>query len=254
MTAASPLMRVDPAPERLAPARGWRPGLRVGALSAVLHGAALLVLCRLVLAPLPDPRGSASSFAMLFAPSPPASLAPPSPPEPATLPPAAAAQPAAPTSRAAEILRAPAPARRVTRHVPVLAAQTPATAPLVRQQPIAAHPPATQTASPPPNAPDPEAGAIAQLTGQVQRAVQQAAAYPPVARRMALQGRVQIRFDYAGGAVSDIAVAHQSDAPILDRAAMQAVRDASYPPAPAPIGRRRLAMLVWVDFRLQPEG
>ena len=98
-----------------------------------------------------------------------------------------------------------------------------------------------------------DADALAGFAGQVQRAVQAAAVYPPVARRMNVQGRVQVSFAFESGTVSSVAVARASQSSMLDRAAQAAVRNAAYPRAPGPVARR-LPMMVWVDFSLRPDG
>ena len=100
----------------------------------------------------------------------------------------------------------------------------------------------------------PDAASLAGFTHQVQEAVQAAAAYPPVARRMRIEGRVQVRFDFSSGAVSAIVIAVPSASAMLDRAALAAVRTALYPHAPANWEKTRLPLVVWVDFHLQTEG
>jgi protein TonB len=88
------------------------------------------------------------------------------------------------------------------------------------------------------------------LEARIRQAVQDAAIYPAAARIMRLQGRTQVRFDYADGTAATLGVATSSSSPILDRAALAAVRNAALPHAPAPIGTRKLPVLVWVDFHL----
>ncbi len=70
---------------------------------------------------------------------------------------------------------------------------------------------------------------------------------------MHLQGRAQIGFTFRDGAVRDIALTQTSQSGLLDRAALAAVRDASYPPAPRPLAGTALALLVWVNFDLTAE-
>lgn len=88
------------------------------------------------------------------------------------------------------------------------------------------------------------------LESRIGRAVQEAAIYPASARLMHVQGRTQVRFDYSDGSAAMLAVATSSTSPILDRAALAAVRNAALPRAPASIGGRKLPVLVWVDFHL----
>jgi protein TonB len=92
--------------------------------------------------------------------------------------------------------------------------------------------------------------ALAGLEARIRQAVQDAANYPPSARIMHLEGRTQVRFDYMDGMAGAADVARSSNSPMLDRAALAAVRGASLPRAPAEIGARRLPLLVWVEFRL----
>ena len=166
-------------------------------------------------------------------------------------PPANAASPAAVPKRSTASL----PVRPV-RH-PMQPAQ------ILRDQRGSTPPPATPVprsvfTGPPPGPSRqqavPDLALLAGFTRQVQTAVQASAIYPPVARRMLVQGRVQVRFDYSGGAVSSIAVAVPSVSPMLDRAALAAVRNATYPQAPTTLERTRLPLLVWVDFHLQTDG
>jgi protein TonB len=91
----------------------------------------------------------------------------------------------------------------------------------------------------------PPAVDVAGLKVLIQHAVQEAAVYPPRARLLHRQGRAQVRFDYAGGAVAGVALAQSSQSPMLDEAALEAVRRATYPKAAAQL---RLALVVWVNF------
>jgi TonB family protein len=91
---------------------------------------------------------------------------------------------------------------------------------------------------------------LAGLEARIRQAVQDAALYPTSARIMHLEGRIQVRFDYTDGSADAARVASSSNSPMLDRAALAAVRAASLPRAPAEIGGRRLPLLIWVEFRL----
>jgi protein TonB len=108
--------------------------------------------------------------------------------------------------------------------------------------------PITPSASPAPPAAPHQQNAIAMLEGQIRQAVQDAAIYPPAARLMHREGRAQIRFDYTDGAVGRVGLAASSENSVLDEAALSAVRRAHLPHAPAAIGERTLALLVWVNF------
>jgi len=104
---------------------------------------------------------------------------------------------------------------------------------------------------PPAQAAD-DAGAIARLQAEIGRAVQAAARMPETARRQRRVGSAQIAFGYLDGAVNAVRIVKSSQSRVLDDAALQAVQQAHYPtPLPATHGRR-LALLVWIDFRLAP--
>jgi protein TonB len=98
--------------------------------------------------------------------------------------------------------------------------------------------------------PAPPEQMLSGLEARIRQAVQEAAIYPASARIMHLQGRTQVRFDYTDGTAATLDVATSSTSPILDRAALAAVRNAALPRAPAPIGARTLPVLVWVNFHL----
>ena len=93
---------------------------------------------------------------------------------------------------------------------------------------------------------------MARLQAEIDRAVQAAARMPEAARRQRREGSAQIAFGYLDGAVDAVHIVKSSQSRVLDDAAMQAVQQAHYP-APVPAARgRRLALQLWVDFRLAP--
>jgi len=223
---------------------------RSASISAVLHGVALAALC-IGVAPKhrPDPPPP-PSFAMVMA-------APPAPPPVAeqTLD---VAKLAAATQVTATRLSAPMPLTLApsvhgeiyaSRRKVAAAAAPPGPPP----QPAPAPRTVTAPAAPTPSHPDAAPVSHDMLLGleaRIRQAVQDAAVYPASARVMHLEGRTQVRFDYTDGSVGGADVATSSSSPMLDRAALAAVRRAALPRAPAAIGARRLALLVWVDFRL----
>lgn len=76
-------------------------------------------------------------------------------------------------------------------------------------------------------------------------------AYPPIARRLRLQGTVVLRvYVESDGRAADLAVRESSGAPVLDEAALGAVRNWRFVPA----RRGSMAIALWVDvpvrFRL----
>jgi protein TonB len=89
------------------------------------------------------------------------------------------------------------------------------------------------------------------LEARIDMAVRRQATMPPAAIRQRREGRAQVRFSYVNGAVDSIALAQSSQSRLLDDAALQAVRLAAYPAPPPVLHGRRLALLLWIDFRLQ---
>ena len=215
------------------------------AASACVHATVLLALCRLLWV-VPPPPEVAVPVTMVFAPS--------DTPEVRTI---VLPSSTIPTRRAESAALALPPPARIGPPVARLARPAQQTNSSTAAQdrperdvaPIPA-PPAKLDVQPP----APDAVAFAGFAGQVQRAVQAAASYPPVARRMGVQGRVQVTFDFQGGGVFSVAVSRASQSSMLDRAALAAVREAIYPRPPDAAARRRLPMVVWVDFSLRPDG
>ncbi len=82
------------------------------------------------------------------------------------------------------------------------------------------------------------------------QAVQRAATadYPDAAQMAHENGEVGLAFVFDDGAVSDVEVTQSSGYPMLDAAAMQAVRDANYPPEPADFAGRSHSVHVMVRF------
>lgn len=79
-------------------------------------------------------------------------------------------------------------------------------------------------------------------------AVQEAAKFPAAAKAMGRQGRVRIGFDFLDGQVSALRVVQSSDFPPFDQAALAAVEEAHYPPAPVHLQHQTLHLTVWVEF------
>jgi len=76
----------------------------------------------------------------------------------------------------------------------------------------------------------------ATLQQRIRTAIQAALRYPAAAAAMQLTRRAQVQLDYQSGAVRNIQLKQSAGTPLLDRAALSAVRDARYPAAPAEIG------------------
>ena len=90
----------------------------------------------------------------------------------------------------------------------------------------------------------------ASFEAELRSAIQSAVRYPAAARLMRLTGRTLLMFEFRDGMVSRIRVARSCGVDLLDRAAEQAVRNASYPPTPAELAGQRMAFEIWVHFRL----
>lgn len=93
-----------------------------------------------------------------------------------------------------------------------------------------------------------ESGAVASLQGRIRAAIQAALRYPPAAVAMQLTGRAQVQLEYRSGGVREVLLTRSAGSPLLDRAAISAVRDARYPAAPPEVGDRPLLLLVWVEL------
>jgi protein TonB len=95
-------------------------------------------------------------------------------------------------------------------------------------------------------APDPRADMI--LRAAIREAVQAAVRCPAGARMMKLSGTAGVAFDYRDGTViGDARLTRSAGAPMLDAAALEAVRHARYPAPPPEAANHLLRLLVWVD-------
>ena len=159
-------------------------------------------------------------------------VAPPAPPKPDIPPPRAKAAPApaAPAARAA----APAP-------------PTPAVTP---PQPAVHNVEAPQVAAPVAPPPPPAASAVlsAEYVAKVKAAVQGATAYPMAAKAQDFKGRARVAFSLNGTRPSGARIEVTSGMSICDKAALKAVEEAVYPPAPEAFSHADQAFEVWVSF------
>jgi protein TonB len=211
-----------------------RPRLITVAAVIALHVVLIAALCAVVHPTLPAPPPQLA-LNLVFGP----------PAEPTLQPLATAALPAEvqrQTARLAPIARLFARHPEITRAAPVPALQH-AAAPA---EAVTATPNAAGAPSP---APDLRA-AFAAWESSIRRAVQNAAIYPPAARRLRRQGSARVRFDYDEGTVEEATIETSSHVAALDRAALAAVTTAAMPRPPAELGRQKHPMLVWVRFAL----
>jgi protein TonB len=86
------------------------------------------------------------------------------------------------------------------------------------------------------------------LRGRIRNAVQAAVHCPAAARMMELSGKAAVAFDYRDGAlIGGVQLTRSTGTPMLDAAALAAVRDAHYPDPPPEIVNHLLRFLVWVE-------
>jgi len=90
---------------------------------------------------------------------------------------------------------------------------------------------------------------MALFAAKVKAAVQAAVRYPPAAHMLHRQGQARVAFDYLDGHVSNPHLVQSSGFPMLDKAAIAAVRDAHYPMPLAKLVHHLVHMSVWVQFR-----
>jgi len=241
---------------------GLLPGL---AFASAVH-VALLALVPGVGAPAAAPEPTPVTLVSTPSPEPPPvapeTAAEPPAPEP-PIPPDAAETPPEPVAQAPEPVAeappttsqappvAPAKARPVsTPRPPTTHPVAPVARPRVIPVPgVAATRPASDASSPPPA---PPAAAEASFEAALLQAVQAEArrSYPAAARLMSLTGQAVVAFEYRDGAVHVTGLAQTSGSPLLDRAAMAAVQNASYPTLPDTLADRTLVKVVHVRFEL----
>ncbi|HQT47331.1 MAG TPA: energy transducer TonB [Acidocella sp.] len=176
------------------------------------------------------------------APTPPPPTPPkPTPPTPVTPPtptPVAPPQPMPP----------PPPPRPAIHHQLVHHMPPPRPVP----QPVVQQPP-TPAPPPPPAAPAaPTGGQVDAFRAAIKSAVQSVAnqVYPQAAQMAHESGMPEVTFTYLNGTVTNIAISRSSGYPLLDEAAMQAVRIAPYPAPPAAFANHTYSWTVAVIFRL----
>lgn len=90
---------------------------------------------------------------------------------------------------------------------------------------------------------------LALFAARVHAAVQASLIYPISARVLGLTGRTKVGFTYRDGHVSGVRLLISCGYPALDRAALNAVRDARYPPPPAALASKTQTLTIWVRFK-----
>jgi TonB family protein len=147
--------------------------------------------------------------------------------------------PAPPVVAATPVPITPAPAPVVPEPVTAVASPAPAPSPA----------PVASPAPPPPPAPVAAPGPSAEYVGKVHAAVQAAFVYPPAAAAVGFQGRTRVAFTLHGLVPVGARVLVGSGMAMVDRAALQSVQKASYPPAPPELKGADTNFEVWVEFK-----
>ncbi|WP_428376648.1 TonB family protein [Lichenicoccus sp.] len=203
-------------------------------------------------APAPPRAPGRMRIAMHELAEPPPVPVPPLPPMPAPPVPAAPPLPVpVPVPEAAPLPPTPVPdlaaphlARHMQRSSPPTATSIP------RHQPTPVPPvPRAPAPAPPPAAAAPSAAMSASFEAALRAAVQASLIYPAGAQAAHENGVARVRFSYLDGRIGDIVIETSTGFPVLDQAARQTVRDATYPATPRDFAGHRLALEVLVVFR-----
>lgn len=109
-------------------------------------------------------------------------------------------------------------------------------------------PPAPPPPPPPPVLAGP-AGPSADYIAKVRAAVQAAFVYPAAAKALEFRGRTRVAFKLLDATPIGARVLVGSGMNLVDKAALQAVQNAVYPPTPADQKSLELSFEVWVEFR-----
>ncbi len=178
-------------------------------------------------------------------------------PSAASVPPPPLAQSAV-TPHAAPARKLPIPPRpHIERSVSAPAAVVPPKETAPRETTLPPTPNAEANAAPArePAAASGGSAAEASFEGRLLQAVQAEARrnYPAAARLMGITGRVTVGFTYRDGVVHVTGVTQSSGTASLDRAALAAVQNASYPPPPAELAGHTLVKIVHVKFELNAD-
>jgi protein TonB len=184
----------------------------------------------------------------------PAPKPPPTPPPPKPLPPLpvipAPPVPPPPPLPVAPPMLPPPPVARPAQHIRHY--EPPHPPPPVTPPDIT--PPQPQTPPPPPTPPAPPAptgGQVDAFAAAMKRALQAHAdeVYPQAAQLAHETGAPELTFTYLNGQVSNIAISRSSGFPMLDQAALECARIASYPAPPKGFEGRTYTITVSVIFR-----
>ena len=123
-------------------------------------------------------------------------------------------------------------------------------APAAETKPAMAVPvPPAPSVPPAPHAPE-IASVKATFEAELRSAIQAAVRYPEAAKLMKLTGKAQVAFDYRDGQITHLRIVASSGTDLLDRGALQAVRNALFPATPKELQGQSMAFDIWVRFHL----
>jgi protein TonB len=148
-----------------------------------------------------------------------------------------------PSTKPVPKMPAPVEQQPVVEPVPTAVQQVTAATPLTA--PVS--PPRTQPAPPPPPPKIPEIDPTPAYNAKLAAAAQAAFSMPSVAINLGFKGRAQVQFNLRDAIVSRIELAKSSGLAAVDRAALQAVQSAKYPPPPASLREKDMAFSIWVE-------
>jgi protein TonB len=144
----------------------------------------------------------------------------------------------------------------VERIAPVKTAQHIAPVPVPDPPPAAPTPsdsPITEVPPPPPPPVRAVATGIdkeAEFAAKLKAAIQAAVSYPPAARSMGFRGKARVEFIFRDGGTQQVRVIQGSGIGMIDNAALAAVANAVYPPAPDTLKGKDMLYQVTVMFEL----
>lgn len=170
--------------------------------------------------------------------------APPTPPKPVPPPPKSVVPPP-PLPVAPPIPMPPPPPHPVAHHI---------TKRYIAPPKLMQPPPPPQVETPPapvapPAPPAPDDNALSKFSAALRAAVQSVAREPASSMIANQAGQPEVTFTYQDGHVTDVALARSCGFPLLDQAAVEAARDAPYPPPPPGFAGRTYNLTVVVIFQ-----
>lgn len=105
--------------------------------------------------------------------------------------------------------------------------------------------------APPPSTVTAKSDVSAEYLARVKAAVQTALIFPPAAAALNFRGRARVEFHLRDGTPSQAHILASSGMGLTDRAALQSVEKALYPPPPGSLQGRDETYQIWVEFHEQ---